>query len=263
MNFQISKYLNVGTNNPIVARLMLGLPEIIRMAEIPEGMKDSLVAHCFAIAKHLIQAEKAAQPLIQELREIVDKLRNEGVRVQGPGVIETPGVMHLDDARVFLKYAKQALQELAASMGLLLGAKFKGPHFHKVRNRAIEKLGLDHVVSKLLEEDQAWIKNLIVLRDEDEHPVSGRPFVRGFEITLKPDGGWHVDPPRFFNNEPVFHTLEVLSHNLLTFSEELLALTLCDHLPNGVALMEIPEEQRKPDAPRRYGFGVKGLPPPP
>lgn len=147
MAWQLTQLSDQGTSNPIVARLTIGLFEILDMAQISKEKKQAITEHCFELSKNLVLAEKAALPLMQELRDIEQRLEVEGVRTQADGrVVETPGVMHLDGNRVFLKYAKDALQTLANVMGIILQSDFQGPHFHRVRDCAIEKLGKDHAV---------------------------------------------------------------------------------------------------------------------
>lgn len=258
MVWQISKVMDVGTSNPIVARLGMGLSEIIQMARLPEEKKVSLRGCCIELMSSLVQAQQAAGPLMDELKSIESKIVSEGVKTQDHGrVIETPGVMKIDDARVFLKYGKQALQNLAKAMGIILDRKFDGPHFHKVKEVARERFGVDNPVVQLIVDDEPWIKELIDLRNEDEHPSSGKQFIRGFSISPGEGGSFLVDVPRFYNDSPVLKRLEVFSHNLLTFSEELLAVSLAQFFPPIVALYEIPEEQRDPTAPVRFRLGLK------
>ncbi len=120
MPFQITQIMDVGSENPIVARLCIGLDEIIQMAQIPDAKKSAIRDYCFDLGRYLLQAEKSAVPLMNELIEIENRLRLEGVRTQAEGkAVEIPGVLHLDDSRVFLKYAKQALQTLAKTLGVI------------------------------------------------------------------------------------------------------------------------------------------------
>lgn len=258
MAWQLTQLSDQGTSNPIVARLTIGLFVILDMAQIPKEKKQAITEYCFELSKNLVLAEKAALPLMQELRDIEQCLEVKGVRTQADGrVVETPGVMHLDGSRVFLKYAKDVLQTLANIMGIILQSDFQGPHFHRVRDCAIEKLGKDHAVSRLLIEDQVWIKEILDLRNEDEHSRSGKPFVRGFHITQRPDGTWLIDVPRFFSDAPVLNNLGVYSHNLLTFSEELVVHSLADFFPPMVEVQDIPEDKRDPGKPVRYRLGLK------
>ena len=167
--------MDVGTENPIVARLSVGLFDIIKMTRFPDDKKESIQKCCFDIMQALVQAEKAAKPLMDEIKNIETKIATEGVKTQSNGrAIETPGVLLLDNSKIFLKFAKQALQHLAKALGILLEKNFDGPHFHKVLERAKERLGDNHIVTKLLNEDQDWLKEINDLRNEDEHPKSDK-----------------------------------------------------------------------------------------
>ncbi len=260
MTFQVTQISDVGTSNPIVARLTVGLFELIDMAgsKLGKEKSDEIKSLCFEIKKALVQAEKSAKPLMDEIKAIETKLAEEGIQVQSGGrAINTPGVITLDNSKVFLKFAKQALQTLAKALGILLDKDFNGPRFDLVRDHAIKKLGASHIVSKLLVEDQTWIKEIIDLRNEDEHPNTGKEFIRGYNISKTKEGPYIVNVPRFFNDSPVLNRLEVFSHNLLTFSEEMLAHNLVEYFPDIVTIYDIPEDQRKSEMPVRYRVGLK------
>jgi hypothetical protein len=258
MAFQISKMMDVGTSNPIVARLGIGLDEAVKMARIPEEKKKLINEGCFEIMIALVEAEKAAKPLMDEIRAVMSKLATEGVKTQSGGrVIETPGVTNLENTKVFFKFSKQALQKLASIMGVIMDKKYTGPHFDRVRDDAQTFFGKDHVVSKLLMEDHAWLKNINDLRNEDEHPKTSKPFTKPFHIEQRPDGKFLITPPMFFEGTQALSGLEVFSHNLLTFSEEIVGHSLAYFFPEIVALYDIPEEQRNPSNPVRFRLGLK------
>lgn len=258
MAFQVTQVSDVGTSNPIVARMTIGLFEIIEMSSLPKEKADTLKKYCWDIHVALVAAEKAAKPLLEEIQKIEETLIKNGVQTQSNGnVIDTPGVINLENARVFLKYAKQALQILAKAMGFLLEKDFNGPHFNKIRDHALVALGAEHIITKLLQEDHEWIVDINTLRNEDEHPKSGKDFLSGYHITKQPDGKFLVNVPRFFNDTPIQNRLEVYSHNLLTFSEEMVAHLVKDHFPPQVTIYDIPEEQRSAEMPKRYRIGFK------
>lgn len=262
MGFKIQKIMDVGTSNPIVARMM-GLPELIQMARMSEEKKEKIKNACFDMMRALIEAEKAAKPLIDEIKSAKQKIDSDGVKTQLPsGAIEMPSVLNLEAAKVFLKFARQALHSLARAMGVILDEDFNGPHFHKVLKRVESVLGPEHPVTKLLKDDIKWIKEIVDLRNEDEHPHVSNPFnfVQGFNITMRADGRYLVQMPQFYDGQPILECLEVFGHNLLTFSEEMIALSVETHFPQGVILTEIPEEQRDPNMPVRFRPSLKDNP---
>lgn len=254
--WQISQLTDTGPQHPIVARLTVGIVEIVKFADITEDKKDSITSACFEIHKSLLQAEKSVRTLMNEIREIENNLIKNGVQTQNNGtVINIPWVANLDDSKSFLKFIKQSLQHLASAMGILLDKKFDGPHFHKILDECRSKLGPEHIVTKLLEEDQQWVKEINDLRNEDEHPKTGKPFVTGFQIQKTVEGKFLITPPSFYNGSPISNRIEVFSHNVLTFSEELLVHTLENHFPSIVRVYDIPEEQRDTSCPVRFRMG--------
>lgn len=253
---KLEQILDVGTDNPIVARLGPGLHDIIQMAQIDDQDRKLIVGISLEIMKNLVEAEKSIKPLVEELTRLDHALLNNGVKTQAQGrVIEHPSVLRLSDARIFLKYSKQALQKLATFFELIFKCEFSGPHFHRIRDKAFVVFGEDHTVTKLLVEDQDWIKELLMLRNEDEHPKSVKPFLVGYDITPLEDGRFFIKPPRFFNESPVLNRIEVFSENLLTFCEEMIAYSLETFFPAMVKVYTIPESERDLECPVRFKLG--------
>lgn len=253
MSFQLHKHLDVGTSNPIVARLGIGLPSIVEISKLTAEQKALINRACFATMEALVNAEKAARPLLAEIENAIERLDREGVQTQSGGqVIQPPYISHLDNAKVFLKFAKQALQNVADALGTMLGETFSGPHFHKVLISIEKEFGTEHSITKMLKEDQEWIKKLIYLRNEDEHPASGKQFLTRFNIRIRPEGGYLIVPPMFFDGTQVASLLSIDQHNLLEFSEEIIALTAHEFYPAIVTLAIVPERDRNPDCPVRY-----------
>lgn len=257
MSFKIKQISDTGTSNPIVARLTIGLFSIIDMAQISKDKKDQIKEICFEIHKILLQAEKVALPIINEIRHVEKDLNENGVKTQSNGmVIEEPSIFILEDSKVFIKHAKQALQQLAKGIGVLLDKEFNGPHFHKIHDEFKNRFGEDHIVTKLLNDDQTWIKEIIDLRNEDEHPKTGKPFTNDFKISKIKSDQYLIEIPRFFNGLPIQNRLEVYSHNLLTFIEEILACTLEIFFPKTVVLIEIAEDEKDHSCPIRFTLGL-------
>lgn len=258
MTFQISKFMEAGTSNPLVVRLGIGLYDVIKLTKLDERVKLDIQEGCFKIMKSLVEAEKHVEPLMNEIKQIELQIETEGVKTQSNGmVIETPGVMLLDNTKPFLAFAKEALTTLADTMGIIMGKSYKGPHFHVIAKDAKEFFGTDHVVTKLIDADQTWIKEIIDFRNEIEHPQSGKPFTTGFYISKRVDGKFLVNVPRFFDGSMVLNRLEVFSHNLLTFTEELIAYSMTKFLFSPMmVLQEIPENQRNKSLPVRFHIGL-------
>lgn len=107
MTFYFTKISDVGTSNPIVARLTAGWPDIIKLTTLPEQDKQQVVDLLFEIAQELIQTEKCALEVIQEIQQIETKISQEAMRSSGAQIPQTiESALSLNRAREFLKYSQ-------------------------------------------------------------------------------------------------------------------------------------------------------------
>ena len=258
MQWKFQKDMDVGTGNPIVARMSLGLFEIINFANLSKDKKEKLKINSYEMMKLLVLAEKTAKPIVEEINGIVEDIRRTGIKTQSNGrCINLPSATTIENSRSFIKYAKQVLQKVAENINIIFDKKYKGPHFHKIRDDFINEFGTDFVVTKLLIDDQSWIKKIIELRNEDEHSNTGKPYCKNFDINQDKDKKFIVTLPTFFEETQIANVLEVYSHNLLTFAEEITAYSLERFFPDIATIYELPEDKRDPSAPKRFRMGLK------
>lgn len=258
MQWKLQKDMDVGTANPIVARMSIGLFEIIEFSHIPKEKKEELKSNCFDIMKLLILAEKTAIPIIEEIAKIMEDIKKNGIKTQSNGrCINVPSATSIGGSRAFIKYAKQVLQKVAENINIIFNKNYKGPHFHKIRDDFVSEFGKEFVVTRLLIEDQSWIKKIIDLRNEDEHPETGKPYCNNFDVNQNKDGIFIITLPTFFEGTQIANALEVYSHNLLTFAEEITVHSLERFFPNIATIYEIPETERNPASPIRFRIVLK------
>ena len=144
----------------------------------------------------------------------MEQVKVKGIETQSSGrCITMPSSVHIENARAFTKYAKQVLQKIAENINIIYGTNFDGPHFHKILDYFLGEFGEDFILSKLLKKDRIWIKQIIDLRNEDEHPKTGKPFVNNFDIQPRAGGGFTIFLPTFFDGTQIGSALEVFSFN--------------------------------------------------
>jgi len=258
MQWKLQQDMDVGTNNPIVARLSLGLFEIIDFSTLSKEKKENLKANCYEIMQLLVLAGKTAKPIIEEIERIVADIKKQGITTQSDGrCINVPSALTIGNSRTFIKYAKQALQKVAENINIIFDKSYKGPHFHKIRDDFMKEFGSDFIVSKFLIEDQSWIKKIIELRNEDEHSNSGKPYCSNFDVNQDKAGKFIITLPTFFEGTQIGNALEAYSHNLLTFAEEVTVFSLEKFFPTIATIYEIPEDKRRVESPIRFRIGLK------
>ena len=113
MPFYFTKIADVGTSNPIIARLTVGLQEIIHIIQMSKDDKQKIIDSLFDISEALIEAEKSALQVIEEINHIESKLAEKAKMnafSDHPKVIDS--VLSLNRVRDFLKYSKAAFQKV-------------------------------------------------------------------------------------------------------------------------------------------------------
>ncbi|MCX6113440.1 MAG: hypothetical protein NTY22_09230, partial [Proteobacteria bacterium] len=119
-----------------------------------------------------------------------------------------------------------------------------------------KKLGAEHILFKLINDDASWLNDLNSLIN-----LTGKDFpskVFDFKVSEQDiDGKFTVTLPSFSNGLQIASYLEVLSYNLLTFVEEFLTFSLAENLDNRLTVYDIPEQLRNKSAAVRFKVGVK------
>ena len=256
--FRIQKIADVGTANPIVSRLSMGLFDIIKMAQIDDEAKETIKEMNFAIIQYITKAEKIGLQICNDIDKVVKKLNEEGIKTQSFGrCVNVPSTDNLDNIREFLKYGKQSLQELVKIFNLFLKTNYSNPRYDKLLNKLEKQYGVDDSLTKMVKEYYKWIKKFLDFRNEDEHPKH-RWLYFDFDIRWdKSSQRWMVILPRFYEGTPIYDFVKTSIHNLFTFAEEVNILFLEKTMPNMVKIYEIPESERKKDCEIRFRLGLK------
>ena len=140
--FKIQKISDVGTDNPIVAGLTIGLFDIVKMAEIDKATEDAINSSNLNIVHSLTKAEKIGLRICTNIDAVMDGLKKTGVQTQSfERCVNVPSTENLDDVREFLKYCKQSLQELVKIINLFCDNGTSLPRYDKICNRLKEVYG--------------------------------------------------------------------------------------------------------------------------
>lgn len=258
MTFCFTKISDVGTSNPIVVRLTAGLSDIIKITTLTEQDKQQVVDLLFEISQELIQAEKCALEIIQEIQQIETKISQEAMCTSGAQIPQTiESALSLNRAREFLKYSQAAFRRL----GRIISVIFKiGNKEHKFWNalKALKKVvDSDAPVIEVILYYKPWYQKVIDLRDKDEHDTSLQSFLLNYEIK-KGDGFYYLERPRFYDETKVCEFLKTSLSMALPFFEDLVLACLIEFLPDMIEVIEIPSHERDPQCPKRFRVTLTG-----
>lgn len=263
MPMQFKKVSDVGTENPIVARLSLQWSELAPLYGLSRIANAAVFGILFEkVQPRLIECERIALSLKVEVGQIQDTVDRLGLSIQAGGrAVECPSVMRLKErAEDYLYEAKLALRDYSLIFPKLFGKDTPKGNFAKIAEWAERKFGKADELSRLLREDHdLWIKRLCAMRDAVEHPDGpiGPLDINDFRLDFsQPRKILVIEPTWNLRGEvssSIVGEMLTFNNNLLTFCEELALLCLSRTNPNApIALAQIPENDRDPAKPMRF-----------
>jgi hypothetical protein len=229
--FKVEYYANFGTGEPWVARLVLGLQELVYAVPAFGATRDAFMNELGEVFESLGMA-------FEELRSLRRRAAEQGAPA-------------LDVARSYASlygYLWQAFkdrfQAAMKALGLDIGFLFQSDvNFEKWAAELVAAQPELADLVDLMRRDRADFQNKLAkyrntyLEHRDEQP----------------------DPNMFAS----FHRLdsaETMFENVWQAIEDYVALYVIANLPPNIQLVEIPAEQRDPDRPTRFRFELLNVP---
>lgn len=228
-SFEVKKYSDVGSGEPFMARLTLGLTDILDVTgfDDKEEINEAILNMVF----------NGVLPSFLSLREI----RNiEAERVEK--IVATLNKNYQDFYRHLWAAYKDKMQTVTRLLGYNLGFLFqKQEAFREGSKTFLRQHPEIHedFVKMLLDERQSWQKVLSTIRNDH----------------LEHQKGNSSDVDNFFK----LPFIELMFQNCWQAIEEILVLLLKTRLPDKIHLSEIPEDDRDKECPKRYCFVVSNL----
>jgi len=145
----------------------------------------------------------------------------------------------------------------------LFGTNFTEARYDKAIKWATERFGENDGVTKFLTTDHDhWIHQLVKMRNAVEHPggYSGHLHIKNFDI-ITSNGKTGISEPTWNLNDDVptliRKDLHVFVKNILELIEDVVISALEKFgKPSILAIIEIPEDKRREEAPIRFRIGL-------
>jgi hypothetical protein len=257
MAFEIQKLSDIGTTNPIIARLSFQTSELIKMFPLTDKQKDDINGLLgMDVCRRLISCYKIYSNLQKELLK-VNQINKDDI-FKGNAVF-TPAVIDLRNmCENFLYQAKSTLRDLLGLFKIFYNKEFTEARYDKVYEWAKEQFGKNEDLYKILKQDNnTWIKRFIFMRNAVEHP-NGRSqlTINNIKFLNRNEPPYFNAPTWQLNNEresPILPDMATFIDNALELCEDILVMLL-EKLPKGdvpLVFVQIPEEQRNSDCPVR------------
>jgi len=262
MVFIVTKKLNHGTSNPIIARLGPQTQDLTQAFPLTKQQKDEIFEILFVkVSRRLITCYEILETVKSEINQITNEIKKSGLEIQpGGSTITLPQVSKLEEkVESFLYNAKSALRDLSQIFKVFYKKEFDHSRYHEIQQWAEREIGLESPLAKLLADDQLWIKSLVSKRNAVEHPrgYSGYLHIQNYQLHGRfEEGNASIQEPTWHLNDEkpclIADDLNTYLWNLLEFSEDLLAVCLMsleEKFP--LVIGTVPEEERDPECPIR------------
>lgn len=260
---------SVGAANSFVARMILQFNNMIGLAISQSSRRNEFIEHVWEANKLLLECEKAYFHIYKHTLELMPKC-DEIVEAHKKN-LAIPAMPKIPDLEThvsgFLINGKKFLVATYKLLYLFHQMPMDGKneaHFDKHRAWIKVKLGEDHPIYKILEEDEPWIRLIAECSNAVRHKEKGLKLeVQNF--FLQPgnkfaSAGWRYDLTKKGLGSQDDYTdlisdLDARIYNMLTFFEEVLLLCLQVELKNGhdkLEIVRISKEKINPKCPILY-----------
>ncbi|NQV85061.1 MAG: hypothetical protein HQ494_14720 [Rhodospirillales bacterium] len=262
--FVIKQTSGRGVSHPVVARLVLQIKDAITLARLDQETKDSIFNACRSdLSSHLGKCWDIWDWLEREQRRC-----NEEYTPSKDMIVQIPQIHNLErEIENFLYEAKNFLRDL---LNNVVSPCFPEIDFSDARSFfdaksdgdgpfvkwAETNFGADDGFTKMLREDQVWIKELVRKRNCIEHPNGKSGVLTVQNIEAHGDGRIIAPVWQRTGTEPEFISIGLATycHHLLSFAEEviLFGCILKNSHTDMITFSEIPEEDRDAECPIRF-----------
>jgi hypothetical protein len=179
-------------------------------------------------------------------------------------VIESPHILNLEERlETYLYNAKSCLRDSLKIYNIVFGSTFTEARFDKAIAWAEKEFGDNDPIVKFLKADHGlWIHKVVKMRNAAEHPGghSGYLHIKNFEVDTSKEPPSIYEPLWYLNDEPpsfIRGDLHVFVSNILELTEDMVLSALSKQKkPDLVQIIEIPESQRREEAPIRFRMGL-------
>lgn len=254
--FKTEKISDVGTAYSPMARLGLGLFELIDFSDLPNDKGDFLKKNGIEIAKLLHEAEKISYPIIEEIENALAAFSNDGVTVDSDGILHVPiKCTNLNGAVDFIKYCEKIINLFYLCFNKIWKTNLSREDLIELKTFLESKFEHEHILIKLIGDDMSWLRGLndliTIAIDSSDNKV------QDFKVQILPDERFFITMPSFSNGLQISKYLQVLPYNLATFIEEFFVFSINEFLDQRLQINELDESNMNKSAPVRFKVGVR------
>lgn len=253
---------DIGTSNPIIARVLLQGNEILKSAMFERSIdKEAITKKLHSCKESLATCYKIANRVASNVDSVIKKVSADGIATdnQGRGLNPFPHVPELEtECATYLVHANRVIKTICELPTLFLDLNGTDSNFDHLAKRLKRTLGEDANLTKFVDDNAIGVRYLIDLRNFHEHPKEKRTIIENFR--LMPDMKiqvpmWNVtgDEPR-----PIREEMEVGVNFLVQMAEAMLIHLVMSSVVKTIPfIIEMVEESKiDPKNPIKYRLSV-------
>jgi len=177
---------DVGSSNPIVARVFLQGHEILKAAAFDGELdKDAITKQLHSCKETLLACERMAETVGGHIDRIVADITERGISRDnhGRGLNPFPQVPNLDtDCGTFLVQANRAIKLICELPQLFIGLDRTDSNFDHLAKRLGPVVGEDSPLVQFVRGNAPVVRYLIDLRNFHEHPKDVKTVIQNFHV---------------------------------------------------------------------------------
>ena len=184
----ITQDRSIGSRNLIVARVLLQSCDLIDRLQWPESRKTQVRRALLSCKDALVACNSIARRVLEQDKAICDQLRVYGVG-DGGNSLHLPQVVSLnEEVSSYLIGLARAVRSIYDVLHIILEMESrKKKNFDSLSKTLEAKFGIDFVLLKYVNEHASRVREIISMRNYDEHPGGDGNFtvVRNFHVEGK------------------------------------------------------------------------------
>ena len=251
------KISDIGTSYPAMARLGMGLMELLDFSNLPKATVDFIKEKGLEMAQLLAKAEASSKPIITEINGVLHDFGKTGVPLNEEGHPYLPKhCQTLFEAQKFLFLCEKVMDCFYGCFNRIWDLQLNRREPTELKEFLLNRFGDAHVLHKLILTDLQWLSELNQLIELTAKPFAAE--VQDFQFgQVGPDGKYTITLPSFSNGLQIASYLEGLTYNMLTYIEEILVFSIAEVMDERLSVFDVPENMRDASAPVRFKVGVK------
>lgn len=178
---------DVGSANPIVARVLLQSHEILKAAAFDGELdKDAITKQLHSCKEAILACERMAGTVGSHIDRIIAEMIEQGIAKDnhGRGFNPFPQVPNLDtDCGTFLVQVNRAIKLVCELPTLFVRLERTDSNFDHLGKRLVTAIGMDTPLVQFITSNAMSVRYLIDLRNFHEHPKDVSTVINNFHVT--------------------------------------------------------------------------------